>query len=60
MMAAAAADSRLVHITALYNIKKEPGQEPSPANSRDEHENFIKNIPNKMATFDWVSGLCKC
>ena len=19
-----------------------------------------KNMPNKMATFDWVSGLCKC
>ena len=36
MMAAATADSGLVHITALYNIKKEPGQEPRPANSRDE------------------------
>eukprot|EP01046_Picozoa_sp_COSAG06_P003731 COSAG06_NODE_149_length_22026_cov_33.454782_7_plen_400_part_00 len=36
MMAAAAADSGLVHITALYNIKKEPAQEPSDANSRDE------------------------
>jgi hypothetical protein len=32
----ATADSGLVQVAALYNIKKEPGQEPSDANSRDE------------------------
>eukprot|EP01046_Picozoa_sp_COSAG06_P033435 COSAG06_NODE_3412_length_5381_cov_5.527262_1_plen_222_part_00 len=32
----AAADSGLVRVAALYNIKKEPGQEPTAANSHDE------------------------
>jgi hypothetical protein len=45
-MAAAAADSGLA---ALYSIKKEPAQEPTAANSRDEHGAVAKDSDQAVA-----------
>ena len=49
----AAADSELVQVAALYNIKKEPAQEPRAANSRDEqHAAAAKDSVTDQAVAD--------
>jgi hypothetical protein len=45
----AAADSGLVRVAALYNIKKEPGQEPIAANSHDEQHVDAKDSDQAVA-----------
>jgi hypothetical protein len=52
----AAAESSLVRVAALCNIKKEPAQEPRAANSRDEQHAAIKDNDQAVADLAALSA----